>query len=60
MVHRGEITQAKLEVIYGVIQKIIKNGDFYYTSEQITELKQNPNNIFLKKEGKNEYNFSDR
>ena len=52
MVHRGEVTQAKLEVIYGAIQKIIKDKDFYYTSEQITKLKQNPNNIFLEKREK--------
>ena len=52
MVHRGEVTQAKLEVIYGVIQKIIKNGDFYYTSEQIKSLKKDPNNKFLEKREK--------
>ena len=50
MVHRGEVTKQKLEVIYGVIHRIIKNENCYYSDEQIKKLKENKNNRWWKNE----------
>ena len=50
MVHRGEVTQAKLEVIYGVIQRIIKKEECYFTDDEVKLLKSDSKNKFYIKE----------
>lgn len=54
MIKRGKITEEKLAHIYSTIQKIIKNQQCYYTNEEIEDLKKNKENVFIKKEGRNE------
>lgn len=54
MVIRGKPTPEKLENIYKTIQKLISNQECYYTSEQISELKAEQKNVFIRKEQKNE------
>ena len=53
MIIRGEITEKKLEHIYDVVRATVKNKSCYYTEEEITELKKDSKNIFLKGGGKN-------
>lgn len=47
MIIRGEITKGKLEIIYKTIQDIIPEEQFYYTEEEIQEIKKDTNNIFI-------------
>ena len=47
MVIRKEPTQAVLANLYQVIRTIFDDEEFYYSLEQIEELKKNPKNIFL-------------
>ena len=39
----------KLEEIYTTIRSIVKNEKCYYTEDQINELKENKENVFMKK-----------
>ena len=47
MVIRKEPTKAVLANLYQVIRTIFEDEEFYYTKEQIEELKKNNSNIFL-------------
>ena len=49
MVVRGDITEEKLEHIYTTVHNIIKKQECYYTQEEIEKLKENNENVFLKK-----------
>ena len=49
MIIRGEVTKGKLEIIYKTIQDIIPEENYYYTEEDIREIKKDKNNIFIDK-----------
>lgn len=50
MVIRKKPTQAVLANLYQVIRTIFDDEEFYYSKEQIEELKKDKSNIFLESE----------
>ena len=52
MVIRKKPTQAVLANLYQVIRTIFDDEEFYYSLEQIEELKKDKSNIFLTEKGK--------
>ena len=59
MVKRSKPNVAVLSNLYNVIKETIQDKEVYYTSKQIEELKNNPQNVFLKlnKKGANNGNL---
>ena len=59
MVKRSKPNVAVLSNLYNIIKETIPDKDAYYTTEQIEELKNNPQNVFLKlnKKGANNGNL---
>lgn len=51
MIIRSKPEKHTLTHIYTTINKIIKKEECYYTFEELKSLKEDKNNIFLKKEG---------
>lgn len=47
MVKRSTPTVAVLTNLYNIIRETIPDKDAYYTKEQIDNLREDPNNIFL-------------
>lgn len=50
MVIRGNLTIEKLNYIYDTINRIVKNEFCYYSDEEVEVLKENEENIFIKKQ----------
>lgn len=47
MVKRSIPTVAVMTNLYNIIHETIQDKDAYYTQEQIDNLREDPNNIFL-------------
>lgn len=50
MVIRREATASTIERLFDVCNRIFKNGDCFYTNEELEQERTNEKNIFLKKE----------
>ena len=50
MIIRKDATFEALKDIYEVMRKHIKDSDCFLSKDELTELKKNPENIFLKGE----------
>ena len=50
MVIRKEPTQAVLANLYQVVRELFDDEEFYYSTEQIEEMKKDEKNIFLEGE----------
>ena len=49
MVIRGEVEANKLENLYNICNRLIKNDDCFYTEEKLKQEKINEKNIIIKK-----------
>ena len=47
MVKRSTPTVAVMTNLYNIIHETIQDKDAYYTQEQIDNLREDPNNVFL-------------
>ena len=45
--HKKPLTKEKLKQIYDVCNKIFKDEKYFYTSDEVKELKKDKSNIFL-------------
>ena len=50
MVIRSEATASTIEHLFDVCNRLFKNGDCFYTNEELEQKKTNEQVIFLKKE----------
>lgn len=46
-VHKKPLTKEKLKQIYDVCNRIFKDEKYFYTNEQVKDLKKDKNNIWL-------------
>ena len=45
--HKKPITQEKLKQIYDTCNKIFKDEKYFYSKEEVKELKKDKNNVWL-------------